>query len=76
MLDEQAVIHPVELVTGEDQIFINIPFLKQPLIFTNCIRCSLKPGRTVRCLLGSKNLNKSAAEGVAEIEGMAEMTIE
>ena len=43
VLDKFAVIHPIQLVTGKDEVFIHIPLLEQPLIFTNSISCSLKP---------------------------------
>ena len=76
MLDEQAVIHPVELVTRQDQVLIDIPFLEQPLILTNGVSRSLKPGRTFRGLLCSENLNEALAEPCTQVIGLGEMAIE
>ena len=75
VLYEEAVIHPVELVAGKDQVLINIPFLEQPLIFANSVRCAFKPGGAVGGLLGGQHFDESTSEGVAEIEGLAEVTV-
>ena len=76
MLNEEAVVHAVQLVAGKNQIFINIPFLEQPLVFTNGIGSALKPGWAVRGLLGCEHLNKTLAEGITEVVGLAEVTIQ
>ena len=76
MFNEQAVIHPVQLVTGQDQVFIDIPFLEQPLVLPYSVGSAFKPGWTVRRLLGSQHLNESLTEGCAQVERLAEVTIE
>ncbi len=76
VLDEQAVIHPVELITGEDQVLVHIPFLEQPLVLAHSISGALEPGGAVRGLLRSQNLHEALAEGGAQIEGLAEMAVQ
>ena len=51
MLHKTAVIHPVELITGEDQVFINIPFAKQGLVLAHRISRSFEPRRAIEGLL-------------------------
>jgi len=62
MLNKCAVIHPVELIAGQNQVMINIPFLKQPLVFANSISGALKPAGAIRGLLSCKNLDESLAK--------------
>ena len=76
VLDEEAVIHPVELVAGKDQVFINVPFLEQPLVFAYSVCSALKPGGTVRGLLGCENLDETTTEGIAEVVGLTEVAVQ
>ena len=76
VLDEEAVIHPVELVAGKDQIFINVPFLEQPLVFAYSVCSAFKPSGTVRGLLSCEHLNKTATEGIAEVVGLTEVAVQ
>ena len=76
VLDEEAVIHPVELVAGKDQVFINIPFLEQPLVFAYSVCSAFKPSGTVGGLLSCEHLNKTTTEGIAEVVGLTEVTVQ
>ena len=76
VLNKQAVIHPVELVTGKNQILINIPFLEQPLVFAHRISGAFKPGGTLRCLLSSQHLHKALTKTCTEVVGLREVTIQ
>ena len=76
VLNEEAVIHPVQLVAGKDQIFINVPFLEQPLVFAYSICSAFKPSGTVRGLLGCEHLNEPSPEGIAEVVGLAQVAVE
>ena len=51
MLYKTAVVHSVELIAGEDQVFINIPFAEQGLVLAHRISRSFEPGRAVERLL-------------------------
>ena len=75
MLHKQAVIHAIELIPRQDQVLIHIPFLEQPLILTNSICSSFEPGRTLRGLLSSENLNKTLTKASAEVVGLREVPV-
>ena len=62
VLYEAAVIHPVELVAGEDQVVVHIPLLKQPLVLAYSICGSFKPAGAVRRLLRRQYFHKALAE--------------
>ena len=76
MLHELAVIHSVQLITGEDQVVVDIPLLKQPLIFAHRIGRALEPARAVRGLLGGKHLHKTLTEAGREVVAHRQMTVE
>ena len=76
MLDESAVVHAVQLIARKDQIMINIPFLKQPLVFADGISRSFKPTWTVRSLLGSQDFNEPLPETGRQVEGHGEVPVQ
>ena len=76
VLDEQAVIHPVELVARQDQVLVHVPFLEQPLVFAHRIGRALKPAGAGGGLLGRQHLNKTLAKTGGEVVTLAEVTVE
>ena len=75
VFDEQAVVHPVKLVAGEDQVLVHVPFLEQPLVFADRIGRALKPAGTGGGLLGRQHLHKTLAKAGGEVVALAEVTI-
>ena len=73
---EMGVVHPVELVAGEDQHLVDVPLLEQPFVFTNRIGSALKPAGALWCLLRSQHLNKALVKTRGEVEGLGDMAIE
>ena len=76
VLDKFAVIHPIQLVTGEDQVVVHIPLLEQPLVFAHRIRSAFKPARAIRGLLGSQNLHKPLTKAGREVVRHRQVTVE
>ena len=76
VLHELAVVHAVELITGEDQVVIHIPFLEQPLVLAHRIGGAFEPAGAVGSLLGGEHLHEPLAETGGEVVGHREMTIE
>ena len=76
MAHELAVVHPVELVTGKNQVVVHIPFLEQPLVLAHGIGRPLEPTGAVGCLLGCQHLHKPLAKAGREVVGHRQVTIE
>ncbi len=67
MVDEQAIIHPVEMITREDQIIVDFPGVHHPERFSHRIGGALKPIRAYRGLLRRENIHKSFHERVEAV---------
>ena len=61
-LNKIRVIHPVQVIAGENQVLIDIPFLEQPEIFTHGVSSSFEPTRAFQGLLGRQHFDKSLGE--------------
>ena len=73
---ELAVIHAVELIAREDQHFVDIPLLEEPLVLANGIGGAFKPTGALRGLLSSKHFNKPLVKTRGEVEGLGDVAIE
>ena len=62
VIDELAVVHPVELVTGEDQVVVDIPLLEEPLVLAHSISRAFEPTGALRSLLRRQHLNETLAK--------------
>jgi hypothetical protein len=58
LLKEVQIIHPVELVTAQNDVVIKWPFEEIPEVLANGIRGSLVPSCTLRGLLGCQDLDE------------------
>ena len=76
VIHEGAVVHPVELVAGKDQVVVHIPLLKQPLVFAHRIGGAFKPARALGGLLRSQHLHETLAEAGGEVVALGEVPVE
>ena len=53
MTNKFRIIHAIKLIAGKNQIMIDIPLLKQPLVLAYSIGSTLKPAWTIGGLLSS-----------------------
>ena len=76
MLNKTAVVHPVELVTGKNQVVVHVPFVEKSLVLTDCIGGALKPAWAFWGLLGCQNLYKALAESSRKVVAHRQVTIQ
>src|SRR3990167_1549080 len=57
--DDLLIVHPVKLVTREDQNKVNIGLIKKTKVLTNGIGSALIPIRAFRSLGGCEDFNKT-----------------
>ena len=76
VIHKKAVIHPVELVAGEDQVVVHIPFLEQPLVLAHSIGGAFEPAGAFRCLLGGQHLHKTLSESSGEVVALREVAVQ
>ena len=76
VLYKTAVVHPVELVTGKNQVVVHVPFVEKPLVLTDCIGRALKPAWAFWGLLGCQNLHKALAESSRKVVAHRQVTIQ
>jgi hypothetical protein len=62
LVQQDAEIHPVELVSAENEIIVEWPFEEVAHVLPNGVRCPLIPLRTLRRLLRGENVDKGARE--------------
>jgi hypothetical protein len=75
VLHEAAVVHPVKLVAGKNQVVVHIPLLEKPLVLAHRIGRALEPARTVRGLLGGQHLHEPLAEAGREVVTHREVAV-
>ena len=76
VLNKTAVVHPVELVTGKNQVVVHVPFVEKPLVFPDCICRALKPAWAFWGLLGCQNLHKALAKSSRKVVAHRQVTIQ
>ena len=76
VLNKTAVVHPVELVTGKNQVVVHVPFVEKSLVLTDCIGRALKPAWAFWGLLGCQNLHKALAESSRKVVAHRQVTIQ
>ncbi len=74
-LDELAVVHPVEVVAGEDQVVVGVHLLEVPARLAHGVRRALEPAAAVGRLLGRQDLDETFRVAVEPV-GLADVTIE
>ena len=70
-----GVIHPVELITGEDQDVADVRLLEIADVLPDGVGGALVPAGVVERLLGGEDLDEAAAEGVEGV-GPADVAVE
>ena len=63
-LEEAAVVHPIQMIAGENQVVIGLVPGKVPLRLAHCVGGALKPVRVVRCLFCRDDVDEAARERV------------
>ena len=76
VLNKTAVVHPVELVTGKNQVVVHVPFVEKPLVFPDCICRALKPAWAFWGLLGCQYLHKALAKSSRKVVAHRQVTIQ
>src|SRR6185369_414574 len=73
--DEIGVVHPIEMVAGEDEIVVGRMLTEVTRRLTNGIRGALVPVRVVGRLLGGEDFDEAARKTVEPI-GVGNVAIE
>ena len=60
--NEVSIIHPVQVIAGQNQILIDIPFREEPDILAHCVGRSFKPIRAFGSLLRRQHFDESLGE--------------
>ena len=61
-LDEVGIIHPVQVIAGQNQILIDIPLREEPNILAHGVGRSFEPTRAFGSLLSREYFDKSLGE--------------
>ena len=61
-LDQLRVVHPVQMIAGEDQVVVGVVLLEMARRLTHGIGGALKPVRVVGRLLGGEDLDEPLPE--------------
>ena len=67
VLSETAVVHPVKMVTGQNEDVIGAGLLDLQKLFAHSIGCALIPVSTARCLLRRQKLYPAGSEHIPGI---------
>ena len=73
--EQVAIVHAVEVVTGEDQHEVAADLLEHPLVLSHRVGGALEPGAVALGLLGGEDLDIARGEGV-ETVGPADVTVQ
>ena len=76
VLDEAAVVHPVELIPREDQVVVHVPFMEEGLVLPDGIGGAFKPAGAIRGLLGRQHFYKPLAKPGRKVVAHRQVTVE
>ena len=74
-VDQLAVIHPVQVIAGENQVVVGVVAREVAHRLPHGIRRALIPIRIVRCLFGREDLDEALAEQVHAVR-LRDMAVE
>ena len=73
--DEIGVVHPVQMVAGEDEVVVGWMLAEVPRRLAHGVGRALIPVRVVGRLLGREDLDESAGEAIEPV-GVRDVTVE
>ena len=73
--DEIGVVHPVQMVTREDEVVVGWMLAEVSRRLAHGVGCPLIPVRVIGCLLGREDLHESAGEPIEPV-GIRDVTVE
>ena len=74
-VEELRVVHPVEMIAGENQVVVRLVRFEMPARFAHGVSGAFEPGRAVGRLFGGEDLDKPVREEIHPV-GVADVTIE